>query len=125
MRLGKKVLDLLDERGRTRAELARALGCKKNTTVEGWKEENRNPSSEYVIPICRFFGITPNELFDWDEASGAEQPSALSEPLDERVYNLLEHYQALDMDGKARVEALAANEHDRVKIEGDKAETIA
>ena len=39
--------------------------------------------------------------------------------MDERERNLIEHYRALDLDGKATVEAAAVNEHKRVKLEGD------
>jgi transcriptional regulator with XRE-family HTH domain len=32
------------------------------STVHGWRQDNRNPSSELIVPICDFFGITTNYL---------------------------------------------------------------
>ena len=59
MRLGDRIMALLEAKNKKPSELADAIGAPRNT-VYGWKEQNRNPSSEYVIPICRFFEITPN-----------------------------------------------------------------
>lgn len=47
----------------------------------------------------------------------------ITEQLDERERNLVVHFRALDLDGKARVESAAANEHDRVRLEGDSTKT--
>ena len=38
---------------------------------------------------------------------------------DEREQNLINHFRALDLDGKAAVEHAAIEEHKRVKLEGD------
>ena len=43
--------------------------------------------------------------------------------LDEREQNLIDHFRALDLDGKAEVESVAKHEHDRVRLEGDNSKT--
>ena len=111
MRLGAKVFSLLESSGKKQSEFALSIGASP-TTVNGWKEDNRNPTSNLIIPICKFFDITPNELFEFET-----MPSYM----DERERNLIEHFRALDLDGKATVEAAAVSEHKRVKLAGDNA----
>lgn len=109
MRLGEKVLSLLEISGKKQNEFAEFIGASPKT-VNGWKEENRNPSSNLIVPICRFFNITPNDLFEFGE---------VVTDLDEREKNLIAHFRALDLDGKSSVEHVALEEHRRVKLEGD------
>ena len=113
MRLRDKALQLLEASGRSQKDFADAIGASPQT-LNGWIKKGRDPSPEYIIPICLFFGISPNELFEYDAATVG---------LDERERNLVEHFRALDLDGKARVESAAANEHDRVRLEGDSEKT--
>ena len=113
MRLGEKVLYLLEKSGRKQNEFAEFIGASPKT-VNGWREENRNPTSNLIVPICRFFEISPNELFDYETTAT---------DMDEREQNLINHFRALDLDGKATVEHVAAEEHKRVKLEGDSTST--
>ena len=113
MRLGEKVLKMLEESGRKQNEFANAIGVS-TKTVSSWKEENRNPSWNLIVPICRFFGTYPNELLEYGKTIY---------DIDDRERNLLEHFRALDLDGKAEVETVAKHEHDRVRLEGDNSKT--
>lgn len=113
MRLGQRVLKLLKEYGYQQNEFALAIGSKP-TTVSGWSNENRNPTSELIIPICEFLGISPNELFEFEAAVKLD-----GKELSDREINLIRHFRELDLDGKAHVESKAAEEHDRIKIAGD------
>ena len=61
MRLGLRVIELLNEKGLKQADLATYLKTKPST-ISGWKLENRNPSAEMILPICEFFSITPTFL---------------------------------------------------------------
>ena len=103
------MLTLLEKSGRKQNEFAEFIGASPKT-VNGWKEENRNPSSNLIVPICRFFKISPNELFEYE---------GTKTNMDDRESNLLKHFRALDLDGKATVEAAAVAEHKRVALEGD------
>lgn len=44
---------------------------------------------------------------------------------DEREQNLVNHFRALDLDGKTAVEYVAAEEHKRVRLEGDSTKAAA
>lgn len=61
MTIGNRVLSVLKERGLKQKDLAEFLGTG-TSTVNGWKEPNRNPSSELILPICEFLGISTNYL---------------------------------------------------------------
>ena len=113
MRLGNRVMALLDVVNKKPSELADAIGAPRNT-VYGWKEQNRNPSSEYVIPICSFFNMTPNELFGFD-ATTAE--------LDDEERELLDHFRALGKIGRRAVLAEVDEQLYRQKLEGDNSKT--
>ena len=67
-----------------------------------------------IMKIAEILGVRAGWLLD-----GYEYAADLQ--LDERELKLIAQYRALDLDGKARVEAAAANEHDRVKLAGDNA----
>lgn len=116
MRLGDRIMALLEAKNKKPSELADAIGAPRNT-VYGWKEQNRNPSSEYVIPICRFFEITPNELFGYDEVQF--ERIELSDDEEE----LIDIFRRLDRRGRRAVLHAADMEDDRVRLEGDNAET--
>lgn len=57
MTIGIRVLKTLEEKGLKQKDLANFLGTKPST-VNGWKQENRNPSSDLIIPICEFLKIS-------------------------------------------------------------------
>lgn len=57
MSTGARVLKTLSKQGKTMSELANYLGTAPST-INGWKKENRNPSSEIIIPICEFLNIS-------------------------------------------------------------------
>lgn len=61
MTIGNRVIQLLKENNLKQKDLAEYLGTR-SSTVSGWKEINRNPSSELIIPICEFFNISANYL---------------------------------------------------------------
>lgn len=113
MRLGEKVLVLLESSGKRKKELADKLGTN-STTIIGWEKENRNPSSTMIVPICEFFHITPNELFDFDVASVE---------LDDEERELLNMFRGLDRKGRRAVLHEADVQEDRVRLEGDNANT--
>ena len=67
MSIGERVLYLLKMQGKTQKELAEATGAGKST-VGQWKEPNRNPSSELIVPICRFLGVSVNYLLTGEDS---------------------------------------------------------
>ena len=113
MRLGEKVMRLLEQSGRSQKELSKAINAPP-PTISGWRQQNRNPTSDYVIPICKFFGITPNELFEYGNAA---------EGIDEEELELLAIFRRLDRKGKRAVLHEADVQDDRVGVLGDNAFT--
>ncbi len=61
LRLGERVHLLLKKHGRSQKELADFLNTK-TSTINGWKQSNRNPSSDMIVPICEFFNISTDYL---------------------------------------------------------------
>ncbi len=61
MTVGQRIIQILKDRGIQQIELARYLGASQST-VNGWNLKNRNPTSEYIMPICEFLKITPTYL---------------------------------------------------------------
>lgn len=57
MTIGNRVLYLLKKNNLKQKELAEYLGTKPST-VSGWKQENKNPSSNFILPICQFLNIS-------------------------------------------------------------------
>lgn len=57
MTIGNRVLYLLKKNGLKQKDLAEYIDTKPST-VNGWKQENRNPSSNLIIPICEFLNIS-------------------------------------------------------------------
>ena len=37
-----------------------------------WKASSRNPSSEVIIPICEFLGVSPHYLLTGEESSSVD-----------------------------------------------------
>lgn len=57
MSTGARVLKTLSKQGKTMSDLANYLGTAPST-INGWKQKNRNPSSEIIIPICEFLNVS-------------------------------------------------------------------
>lgn len=57
MTIGNRVLNILSEKHMKQKDLADFLGTKPST-VNGWKEPNRNPSSELIVRICEFLDVS-------------------------------------------------------------------
>ena len=118
VRLGEKVFYLLKEQGRQQKELADAIGSKPST-VQGWRQENRNPTSELIMPICEFFKITPNVLFECGDI-----PEGLVQLSDDES-DLIEIYRRVDRKGKTAIMSVADHEDDRVRLKGGIGESAA
>lgn len=68
MTIGNRVLEILNAKGLKQKDLAFYLGTKPST-VNGWKESNRNPSSELIVRICEFLQISYEYLLTGKETS--------------------------------------------------------
>lgn len=68
MTIGNRVLEILNKKGLKQKDLAIYLGTKPST-VNGWKEPNRNPSSELIVRICEFLNVSYEYLLTGKEVS--------------------------------------------------------
>lgn len=67
MTIGERISQALALAGKSQADLARFLGTKQST-ITGWVKEGRVPSSDVVLPICEFAGISPTWLLTGEES---------------------------------------------------------
>jgi len=117
MTICERMFWLIDSKtDKNAAGLAKSLGVTTAQTTN-WKARGTDPPAKYIANICEYLEVTPMWLLTGED--GADRGF----DIDGREKNLIEHFRALDYDGKARVETTAANEHDRMRLEGDSAKT--
>lgn len=75
MTIGERVLTTIAEKGLKQGDLAKHLGTKPST-ISGWKQPNRNPSSEVIVPICEFLGVSEHFLLTGEEDT--DQPARIA-----------------------------------------------
>lgn len=68
---GQRTLELIQEKHLNQRTVSKALGIP-YTTLNGWKDDNRNPSCNYIIPICEYLGVTPQYLLTGEENVNAD-----------------------------------------------------
>lgn len=57
----QRVYDTLKEKGLTATQMCTAIGLKQST-LSGWKSNDRQPLSEWIAPISQFLGVTSDYL---------------------------------------------------------------
>lgn len=71
---GKRIQDLLDEKGKSQSDLARYLGVKAST-VSQWSAGKANPTADKLEPIARFFRMSLPDLVSDIDPDQASSPS--------------------------------------------------
>lgn len=71
MLIGERVHELLKEQGKLQKDLAEYLNTRPST-VNGWKQGNRTPSTEMLLPICEFLGVSIEYLITGRESEDAK-----------------------------------------------------
>lgn len=66
MTIGNRVIDLLKQKKLKQKDLAAYLHTG-TSTISGWNEPNRNPSSDMIIPICDFLGVSCEYLLTGED----------------------------------------------------------
>lgn len=115
MRIGERIHYMLTVAGSSQAELADYLNTSRST-VHGWKQENRNPSAELIMPICEFLETTPEYLLTGqiNHARAQQIPKDIFE-IDKLEKVLIENYRKLDHQGQIEVQHTAYQELSRVE----------
>ena len=68
---------ILQEKGIQQKDIS--LVCKKTpATVSRWIDGTAPIASKYIIPICRFLEISPNDLFDYKDNLSADEKTLLN-----------------------------------------------
>ena len=68
MNLGEKIRQLRVERRMTQEQLAEKLYVSFQT-VSKWETGTTSPDLSQIVPLARLFGVTTDELFDFNESS--------------------------------------------------------
>ncbi len=87
LRLGERVHCLLKKYNKSQKELADFLNTK-TSTINGWKQPNRNPSSDMIIPICRFFNISTDYFLNNCDYEIKEDNTNLNKNMFASNYNM-------------------------------------
>jgi putative transcriptional regulator len=61
-----RVAEILKEHGRTRYWLNKSLGMSYDNLSKMVNNETKSISYANIEAMCVLFGVTPNELFEWD-----------------------------------------------------------
>ena len=62
-----RVLDLLEERNKTKYWLYKQLGMSYQNFSKMINNQTKSIQYENIDAMCNIFGITPNELFEFDD----------------------------------------------------------
>ena len=74
-KLSQKLRSLREKEGLSLEETGRQVGIHRATLCRYESGELPGVNHENIISICKLFGITPNELFGWEEETKSEGPS--------------------------------------------------
>ena len=61
MTIGERLLKLRKEKNISQEELANELDVSRQT-ISKWETDQSLPDSDKIIPLCKYFGITSDEL---------------------------------------------------------------
>ena len=61
MTISERLLKLRKEKGLSQEDLANELGVSRQT-VSKWETGESSPDFDKIIPLCKFYGITSDEL---------------------------------------------------------------
>lgn len=67
MDIGTRIKKLRLSRGWTLKQVCDVSTMPCESTLVGWENGRCKPNSDAIVRICHLFGVTPNELFGWDE----------------------------------------------------------
>lgn len=112
MKLGEELKRLRLERGYTQQQLGELLGVQKSAVQKYEKGTVKNLKKETISKLCQVFDVSPavflDELYDTDRLSReAKLLDELSLLFGNQAVDLLEQFQALNQQGKAKLHTYA------------------
>lgn len=106
MNINQRVQNLLDNSKLTQKELSKYISVA-SSTLNNWIKLGRSIPSEYIIPICEFFGVTVDYLLTGTETKHSPVPETKTEQaMSDTSKELLEVFESLPM--RERVKLLSA-----------------
>ena len=104
-----RIIEAVKNKGLSLSAFEKQMGVSTGTIM---RFRRSVPGVDKVVRIAELLDVRAGWLVDGfgDDANMH---------LDERERNLINHFRALDLDGKASVEHKAVEEHRRVRLEGD------
>ena len=109
MDLVDRIIEAAKAKGMSLSAFEKQMGVSTGTIM---RFRRSTPGVDKVVRIAEMLDVRAGWLVD-----GYMDDANLQ--LDEREINLIKHFRALDLDGKASVEHAAVEEHRRVRLEGD------
>lgn len=73
-KIGRMIHETRKSKGLTLEDVGKILGVHKTTAGKYETGDIKNIPIEKVENFCKLFGITPNELFDWEEETKSNAP---------------------------------------------------
>ena len=105
MTVSERIFKIMDERGMSQIEFARATGITQST-ISDWKRKKTNPASDKIMTICKILNVTPYEVLQ-DTPNGKHAVGVPKDCVvvskDTRAYELLN---SIDKLNDSQVERL-------------------
>lgn len=105
MTITERIAELLRANHCTQRDLCLYLGVAPSTVSDWFKRRNESIPSAYIVPLCRFFNLSPMHLL-------TGEPDGLV-ALSKEELALLETYRKLGSEGQTVVQATAIAERRR------------
>lgn len=103
MNINQRVQGLLDNSKLTQKELSKYISVA-SSTLNNWIKLGRSIPSEYIIPICEFFGVTVDYLLTGNENSQNIKPEIKAEQaISDTSKELLEVFESLPMRERVKL----------------------
>lgn len=113
------ILEAIQKRGITEAECADMAGISRGFFSDWKMGRTKTPNFIKFFGICSVLNISIDSLNTENPMLRFLDDTNSYAADEQREKNLIDHFRALDLDGKAEVETVAKHEHDRVRLEGD------
>ena len=105
MVITERIATLLREQHCTQRDLCMYLGVAPSTVSDWFKRRNESIPSAYIVPLSRFFNVSPLALLTGNEDSMVA--------LNQVELSLIDNFRKLDAEGQTVVQAAAIAERRR------------
>lgn len=108
MDFATRLMDLISQKGINKLQLSKDIGVS-SSLISAWVKGGKTPSTENIIALADYFGVTTDYLLCRSEV----RPAAPAPELGKREKRLLTAFRELDQEDQlielGRIEAMADN----------------